>query len=65
MVIKCSCGHSFDAVVDVASPEVVVRCPACGQELRVRNRKAAVAAMSPSDVWPKRKRCGCLMPYGS
>lgn len=58
MVIKCSCGHSFDAVVDVASPEVVVRCPACGQELRVRNRKAAVAAMSPSDVVAaKVKRC--------
>ena len=50
MNIRCSCGRSFDASVDVSVPEVIVHCPSCGQELRVRNHKAAAAAMSPSEV---------------
>lgn len=61
MNIRCSCGRSFDASIDPALPEVIVRCPSCGQELRVRNRKAAAAAMSSSDVVAaKVKRCELL-----
>ncbi len=58
MNIRCSCGRTFDASVDMSAPEVIVRCPSCSQELRVRNRKATVAAMSSSDVVAaKVKRC--------
>lgn len=50
MTIRCSCGRSFDAAVDPTIPEVAVRCPSCGQTLRVVNRKAAQAAAAPADV---------------
>lgn len=49
MNIRCSCGRTFEASVDTSVPEVVVHCPSCGQELRVRNHKAAAAAMSHID----------------
>lgn len=58
MNIRCSCGRTFEASVDTSVPEVVVHCPSCGQELRVRNHKAAAAAMSPADVVAEKvKRC--------
>ena len=61
MNIRCSCGHSFNASVDVSVPEVVVHCPSCGQELRVRNHKAAAAAMSPSEVVAEKVKRGELI----
>jgi len=61
MNIRCSCGRSFDASVDVSVPEVVVTCPSCGQELRVRNHKAAAAAMSPSEVVAEKVKRGELI----
>lgn len=64
MNIRCSCGHTFNASVDMSVPEVVVHCPSCDQELRVRNRKAAAAAMSPSDVVAaKVKRCEMISGF--
>ncbi len=61
MKIRCSCGHSFAVDVDSSVPEVAVRCPSCGQTLRVVNRKSSLASMPPSDVVAaKLKRCETL-----
>lgn len=64
MNIRCSCGRTFEASVDTSVPEVVVHCPSCGQELRVRNHKAAAAAMSPAEVVAaKVKRCEMISGF--
>ncbi len=50
MEIRCSCGHKFEAENNPSLPEVKVVCPSCSQELRIINRDAVKATMSPAEI---------------